>query len=78
MTSIHHHRDAAMTATTLTIPSHLIPETERGVEIVYSLLAIVLAAVILAVVFWGLPALVLTALALVPVVFVLFILIARP
>lgn len=67
-----------MTAATLTTPSHITPETDRGVEIVYSLLAIFLALVILAVVIWGLPALVLIALALVPVVFFFFIVIARP
>lgn len=67
-----------MTATTLSSPSHVTRETEREVDIVYALLAIFLAAVILAVVIWGLPALVLTALALVPVVFVLFVVIARP
>ena len=37
-----------------------------------------LTAVILAVQTWGLPALVLTAVALVPVMFVLLIILARP
>ena len=67
-----------MTAIPLSTPRSLARETERGVETVYALLAIFLAAVILAVVIWGLPALVLTAVALVPVVFFLFFAVSRP
>ncbi|WP_374390951.1 hypothetical protein [Tabrizicola sp.] len=78
MTAIRHHEDAAMTAIPLSTPRSLARETERRVETVYALLAIFLAAVILAVVIWGLPALVLTAVALVPVVFFLFFAVSRP
>lgn len=80
-----------MTAITLSVPSPLgrlaralpivgriIRDIEREVDTVYYLLTIFLTAVVLSVQAWGLPALVLTALALVPVMFVLLILLARP
>jgi hypothetical protein len=80
-----------MTATTLSTPNafvrlvraipvvgRIIRDVEREVDTVYYLLTIVLTAVILAVQAWGLPALVLTALVLVPVMFVLLVILARP
>lgn len=80
-----------MTASTLTAPSptgrllraipvvgRVIRDIEREVDTVYYLITIFLTAVILAVQTWGLPALVLTAVALVPVMFVLLIILARP
>lgn len=80
-----------MTATTLTAPGlfgrllraipvvgRVIREIEREVDTVYYLLTIFVTAVVLAVQTWGLPALVLTAVALVPVMFVLLIILARP
>jgi hypothetical protein len=51
---------------------------EREVRALYLLLTIVTIAVVLAVVIWGLPALVLTALVLVPVMFVLFVFLSLP
>ena len=80
-----------MTATTLSAPSPLgrfarrvpvvgqvIRDIERDTDTIYYLLTIFLTAVVLTVQTWGLPALVLTALALVPVMFVLLVFIARP
>lgn len=80
-----------MTATMLATPSPLgrlaralpivgrvIRDIEREVDTVYYLLTILVTAVVLAVQTWGLPALVLTALALVPVMFVVLVLLARP
>jgi hypothetical protein len=80
-----------MTATTFSAPSPLgrvaraipvvgrvIRDVEREVDAVYYLLTIFVTAVVLAVQTWGLPALVLTAVALVPVMFVLLIILARP
>ncbi|MDZ4086827.1 MAG: hypothetical protein U1E69_08490 [Tabrizicola sp.] len=56
----------------------VIRDIERDTSSIYYLLVIVLTAVVLAIQTWGLAALVLTALALVPVMFILLILIARP
>lgn len=80
-----------MTATTSSVPSpvgriaraiplvgRVIRDIEREIDSVYYLLTIVVTAVVLAVQTWGLPALVLTALALVPVMFVLLVILARP
>ena len=50
----------------------------RELRILYALLSLFVIAVVLAVVIWGLPALVLTALALVPVMFIFFVIISRP
>lgn len=62
----------------LPVIGRIIREVEREIDTVYYLIVIALTAVVLAVQTWGLPALVLVALALVPVMFVLLILIARP
>lgn len=80
-----------MTATTSSVPSpvgriaraiplvgRVIRDIEREIDTVYYLLTIFVTAVVLAVQTWGLPALVLTALALVPVMFVLLVILARP
>lgn len=80
-----------MTTTTLSAPNafdrlvravpvvgRIIRDVEREVDTVYYLLTIVVTALILAVQVWGLPALVLTALAMVPVMFVLLVILARP
>ncbi|RYI03609.1 MAG: hypothetical protein EON48_15700 [Acetobacteraceae bacterium] len=56
----------------------VIRDVERDTDTIYYLLTIFLTAVVLAVQAWGLPALVLTALALVPVMFVLLVILARP
>jgi hypothetical protein len=60
------------------VVGRVIREIEREVDTIYYLLVIVLTAVVLAVQTWGLAALVLTALALVPVMFVLLVILARP
>jgi hypothetical protein len=80
-----------MTATTLSSPGsfgrlvraipvigRVIRDIEREIDSVYYLLVIFITAIVLAVQTWGLPALVLTALAVVPVMFVLLIILARP
>lgn len=80
-----------MTTTTLSAPSpfgrlvraipivgRVIRDIEREIDTVYYLITIFLTAVVLAVQTWGLPALVLTALAAVPVMFVLLVILARP
>ena len=56
----------------------VIRDIERDTDAIYYLITIFVTAVVLAVQTWGLPALVLTALAAVPVMFVLLVLIARP
>ncbi|MES2335034.1 MAG: hypothetical protein V4551_10215 [Pseudomonadota bacterium] len=56
----------------------LIRAAEREIDTIYYILVIALTALVFAVQTWGLPALVLTALALVPVMFVILIILARP
>ena len=80
-----------MTATSLTTPSPLgrlfraipvigglIRAIERELDTIYYLLVIVLTALVIAIQTWGLAALVLTALAMVPVMFVILVILARP
>jgi hypothetical protein len=77
-----------MTAQALSAPSRLarstpilgrvIRDIERDSDTIYYLLTILLTALVLAIQTWGLPALVLTALALIPVMFTLLIILARP
>jgi hypothetical protein len=56
----------------------VIREVEREVDTIHYLIVILLTALVLAVQAWGLPVLVLTAVALVPVIFVLLIWITLP
>lgn len=65
-------------ARSLPILGRVIREIEREVDTIYYLLVIALTALVLAVQTWGLPALVLTALGLVPVMFVILVILARP
>jgi hypothetical protein len=80
-----------MTAATLSTPNlfsriiraipvvgGLIRAVEREVDTIYYILVIALTALVLAIQTWGLPALVLTAVAMVPVMFVILIILARP
>lgn len=62
----------------LPVVGRVIREVEREIDTIYYLLVIVLTAVVLAIQVWGLPALVLTALALVPVIFVTLFWITLP
>jgi hypothetical protein len=62
----------------LPIIGRVIREVEREIDTVYYLLVIFLTALVLAVQTWGLPALVVTAIALVPVIFVLLIWVTLP
>ncbi|WP_374430048.1 hypothetical protein [Tabrizicola sp.] len=65
-------------ARAIPVLGQVIRDIERDTNSIYYLLVILLTALVLAIQTWGLPALVLTALALVPVMFVLLVLIARP
>ena len=56
----------------------VVRDIERDIDSVLYLIVIAVTALVLAVQTWGLPALVLTAIAFVPVMFVLLILISRP
>lgn len=80
-----------MTAISLTAPNPLgrlfraipvigglIRAIEREIDTIYYLLVIALTALVLAIQTWGLAALVLTALAMVPVMFVILVILARP
>ena len=69
-----------MTAPTHSAPAigHVAPDRGRDVAAIYSLLLLFVVAVVIAVLIWGLPALVIAALALVPVMFVLLVILARP
>jgi hypothetical protein len=60
------------------VVGHVIRDIEREADTVYYLITIFVTAVVLAVQTWGLPALVLTAVGLVPVMFVILIILARP
>lgn len=56
----------------------VIRDIERDVDSVFYLIAILITALVLAIQVWGLAALVLTAVAMVPVMFVLLIWISLP
>lgn len=60
------------------VVGQVIRDVERDTDTLYYLITIFVTAVVLAVQIWGLPALVLTALALVPVMFVFLVILARP
>lgn len=60
------------------VVGRVIRDIERDLDTIYYLITILVTAVVLAVQTWGLPALVLTALAFVPVMFILLVFIARP
>jgi hypothetical protein len=62
----------------LPVVGRVIRDIEREIDTVYYLLVIALTALVLAIQTWGLPALVVTAVALVPVIFVVLIWITLP
>jgi hypothetical protein len=62
----------------LPVVGRVIREVEREIDTVFYLIVILLTALVLALQVWGLPALVLTAVALVPVIFVLLIMVTLP
>lgn len=62
----------------LPLVGRVIRDIERDIDTVHYLIVIALSALVLAVQVWGLPALVLTAVALVPVIFVLLIWVTLP
>lgn len=62
----------------LPVVGRVVRDIEREIDTVYYLIVIFLTAVVLAVQAWGLAALVVTAVSLVPVIFVLLIWITLP
>lgn len=62
----------------LPVIGRVIRDIEREIDTIYYLFVILLTALVLAVQIWGLPALVVTAVALVPVIFVLLIWVTLP
>lgn len=62
----------------LPVIGRVIRDIERELDTIYYFFVIALTALILAVMTWGLPALVVTAVGLVPVVFVLLIWVTLP
>ena len=62
----------------LPVVGRVVREVEREIDTIYYLVVIALTALVLAIQAWGLPALVLTAVALVPVIFVLLIWVTVP
>ena len=62
----------------LPVVGRVIRDIEREIDTIYYLLVIALTALVLAIQTWGLPALVVTAVALVPVIFVVLIWITLP
>jgi hypothetical protein len=62
----------------LPIIGRVIREVEREIDTVFYLIVILLTALVLALKIWGLPVLVLTAVTLVPVIFVLLIMVTLP
>ena len=62
----------------LPVIGRVMREIEREIDTVYYLLVILLTALVLAIQTWGLPVLVLTAVALVPVIFILLIWVTLP
>jgi hypothetical protein len=63
---------------TLPVIGRVVRDIEREVDTIYYLIVILITALVLAVQTWGLVALVLAALACVPVMFLLLIILARP
>lgn len=74
------HSAVAIPARPVTIPvlGHLARDIGRDIDVVFYLLAIFVTAVVLAVKTFGLAALVLTAVAAVPVVFILLLWVTLP
>jgi len=62
----------------LPVVGRVIRDIEREIDTVYYLIVILLTALVLAVQAWGLPVLVVTAIALVPVIFTLLIWVTLP
>lgn len=57
---------------------HISRAVKQDIDLVFYLITIFLTLVVLAVMQWGLPALVMTALAFVPVMFIWFLIISAP
>jgi hypothetical protein len=62
----------------LPVVGRVIRDIEREIDTIYYLFVILLTVLVLAVMTWGLPALVVTAVALVPVIFVFLISVTLP
>jgi hypothetical protein len=77
-TTAHLPSPAGRIMRALPVIGRVIRDIEREIDTVYYLIVILLTALILAVQTWGLAALVVTAVALVPVVFVFLIWVTLP
>lgn len=75
-----HDASSALSRFARAVPvvGQVIRDIERDTNSIYYLFIILLTALVLAIQTWGLPALVLAALALVPMMFILLIFLARP
>jgi hypothetical protein len=62
----------------LPVIGRVVRDIERDLDTIYYLVVILVTALVLAVQTWGLPALVLAALACVPVMFLILVILARP
>ncbi|MFN3992749.1 MAG: hypothetical protein ACK4IU_07540 [Tabrizicola flagellatus] len=65
-------------ARSLPVVGPVIRDIEREADSLFYLFVIALTALVLAIKTWGLPALVLTAVGFVPVMFVILVILARP
>lgn len=65
-------------ARSLPLVGRVIRDIEREADSIFYLLVIALTALVLAIKTWGLPALVVTAVGFVPVMFVILVILARP
>jgi hypothetical protein len=72
------HSPAGRVLRSIPVIGRVVRDIEREIDTVYYLIVIFLTAVVLAVQTWGLAALVVTAVSLVPVIFVLLIWITLP
>lgn len=72
------HGPVARLLRALPVIGRVIRDVERDVDTIFYVIVIVLTALVLAVQAWGLAALVVTAVALVPVIFTLLIWITLP
>jgi hypothetical protein len=76
--TVHVPSPAGRVLRSIPVLGRVVREIEREIDTVYYLIVILLTALVLAINVWGLAALVVTAVSLVPVIFVLLIWITLP
>jgi hypothetical protein len=76
--NVHVPSPAGRVLRSIPVLGRVVREIEREIDTVYYLIVILLTALVLAINVWGLAALVVTAVSLVPVIFVLLIWITLP